>query len=71
METRERPPPNKPVAESSDRVFGIFFAVVFILAGLFPLLGGGRPTGWTFVVAGAVLAAALFKPGWLAPFNRA
>ena len=70
METHERLIRDEPVAGGSDREFGIVFAVVFTVVGLFPLLGGGRPAGWAFVVAVAILATAFFKPGWLAPFNR-
>ena len=44
---------------------------MFVVIGLFPLLGGGPPRGWAFGVAGAFLAVALVRPAWLAPFNRA
>lgn len=59
-----------PATGSSHRSFGIVFAVGLTLVGLFPLLGGGTPRGWALAVAGVVLATALLKPAWLAPFNQ-
>lgn len=70
METHEKLTGGEPVAGNSDRAFGIILAVVCTLVGLFPLLGGETPRGWMLATAGAVLAVVLFKPGWLAPFNR-
>ena len=60
----------EPVKGSSDRGFGVVFAIVFAAIGLFPLLNGESPRGWSLAVAGAILAAALVKAEWLAPFNQ-
>lgn len=56
--------------ESSDRSFGIVFAVVFLVVGLWPILSGAGVRPWSLVVAGAILAVALLAPGWLAGPNR-
>ena len=55
---------------SSDRMFGLVFAAVFLLAGLFTVVSGGaiRPwAGWTGVAFGGLALAA---PRILAPLNR-
>jgi len=59
------------VEGSSDRGFGLVFAAVFTIVGLGPLvLGDGQVRIWALVVALAFLAAALARPGLLAPLNR-
>lgn len=58
------------VKGSSDRGFGIVFAVVFLIVALWPLLGGGALRWWSLAVSGAFLAAALAVPKVLAPLNR-
>ena len=55
----------------SDRAFGILFTVVFAVVGLFPLTGGGSPRTWALATAGVLLAAAVGRPRWLSPLNRA
>ena len=55
----------------SERTFGVAFAVVFTVIGLFPLMGGGAPRAWALTLAGVLLALALVKPALLAPLNRA
>ena len=69
MDTHERLAQDETVVIGSDRVFGIVFAVVFTAIGLFPLLRGASPRGWSLAVAGGFLAVALVKPTWLAPLN--
>lgn len=56
---------------ASERAFGVAFAVVFTVIGLFPLIGGGAPRAWALTIAGVLLALALVKPALLAPLNRA
>ncbi len=59
---------------SSDRTFGIVFAVVFLIVALWPLRAA--PTAfstinwWALAFAVAVLAVALFRPALLRPANR-
>jgi hypothetical protein len=55
---------------SSNRSFGVVFAVVFGIIGLFPLVHGESPRIWSMAIAGVFLLAALVFPGILAPLNR-
>ncbi len=59
------------VKTSSNRSFGIVFAVVFAIVALWPLIGGGAARAWAAAIAGAFLAVALARPSALAPLNRA
>ena len=54
----------------SERSFGIVFAVVFTIIGLWPLWDGGPFRLWALAGAGIFLAAGLFFPALLRPFNR-
>ena len=58
------------VRGSSNRSFGIVFAVVFAIIGLFPLLSGGGVRAWALIVAAAFAVVALAFPAALAPLNR-
>ena len=58
------------VKGSSDRTFGLVFAVLFAVIGLWPLLGGDAVRIWSLGLAVAFLARALVAPGLLAPLNR-
>jgi hypothetical protein len=58
------------IETSSDRSFGIVFAVVFAIIGLWPFLFGGMVRWWSLAIAAAFLAAALIRPAVLAPLNR-
>lgn len=60
----------EPAAKGSERGFGLLFAAVFAAVGLYPAFAGGAPRIWALAAAGAVLAAALARPEWLAPANR-
>lgn len=57
-------------AGGSERAFGIVFAAVFAVVGLWPLAGGGAVRAWALAVAGALVAVALARPRWLAGPNR-
>ncbi len=61
---------DEAVKTSSDRAFGVVFTVVFLIIGLWPLLGGATPRVWALAVAAVFLVAALIRPGVLAPLNR-
>ncbi len=50
------------VKESSDRSFGVVFAAVFALIGLWPLLGGGGARWWALAAAVAFAVVALAAP---------
>lgn len=61
---------NEAVSGSSDRAFGIVFAVVFILIGIVPWMFGGVFRWWSVGVGALFLAVALLLPRVLAPLNR-
>lgn len=58
------------VKGSSNRAFGIVFAVVFAIIGAFPLISGTAPRWWALIVGALFLLAGLAFPGILAPLNR-
>jgi hypothetical protein len=55
---------------SSDRSFGVVFAVVFSVIGLLPLAFGSGVRVWALVLGTAFLLMALAIPRSLAPLNR-
>ena len=61
---------SEEVKGSSNRVFGLVFAVVFGLVGLWPLLDGAGPRWWALFPSGAFFLFALFLPRYLASLNR-
>lgn len=58
------------VAQGSERGFGLVFAVVFAIIGVWPLLAGAGVRIWSLIIAAGFLAAAFFAPRLLAPLNR-
>lgn len=58
------------VEHSSDRSFGLVFAVAFTAFALWPLLHGDSLRVWAMGVAGAFLLVALVVPSILGPLNR-
>ncbi|MBL6935878.1 MAG: hypothetical protein ISR48_10750 [Alphaproteobacteria bacterium] len=56
--------------QGSPRGFGIVFAVVFAVIGLWPLMDGEGARVWALVVAAAFLSLALMRPSLLVPLNR-
>jgi hypothetical protein len=60
----------EPVSGSSNRAFGLVFAAVFAIIGLWPWLFRGQVRVWSVVVGAAFLLAALFWPAALRPLNR-
>jgi hypothetical protein len=59
------------VRTSSDRNFGLVFAVFFALVGLWPLHARGHARVPALVVAAVFLVVALVRPVWLGPLNKA
>ena len=59
-----------PAKTSSNRSFGIVFAIVFLIVGLWPVVGGGLPHVWALIVAALFLTSAIAWPGLLAPLNK-
>lgn len=58
------------VEGSSDRVFGLVFAAVFVLIGAWPLWYGAPPRWWALAVAAAFALVAAARPKLLATPNR-
>ena len=56
LETRDQ------VAPGSERGFGIVFAVVFAIIGLWPLWAGTGVRIWSLAIASVFLVAALATP---------
>ena len=54
---------------SSERAFGILFAVIFMLIGLYPILSGEEVAWWSLILAVFFIGAALVFPRLLIPFN--
>jgi hypothetical protein len=55
---------------SSDRGFGIVFAIFFSLVAFSPLLRRQPVRWWALMVGGGFLIVALAQPAWLRPLNR-
>ena len=70
MSTHEDFSRSHETKRSSDRGFGLVFAAVFAVIGLWPLVGGGALRWWALAVAAAFLAVALVAPRLLGPANR-
>lgn len=58
------------VEGSSDRSFGLTFAVILGIIGLYPVIWGNMPRLWATVPAAGFLAAALLMPTLLGPLNK-
>jgi len=58
------------VKVSSDQSFGIVFALVFLVVGVW-VVSGGQSKGWLFFVSAALfLVIAIARPSILGPLNR-
>src|ERR1700722_6039481 len=55
---------------SSDRVFGLVFAALFLLIGSGPLRHGHPPRWWAYGLAAVFALAALLRPALLSGLNR-
>jgi len=54
----------------SEKGFGVVFAIVFVLIGLYPLVHGGRVRLWALVAAFILLALAFLAPKALSVPNK-
>jgi hypothetical protein len=61
---------DESIQGASNRSFGIVFAVVFTLIGLFPLISNNGVRLWSLAIAAGFLIVALALPTVLAPLNR-
>lgn len=57
------------VKAGSNRVFGIVFAVVFLVIGSFPIISGAELRVWALCVGAIFFMAALAFPAALRPLN--
>jgi predicted membrane metal-binding protein len=58
------------VRVGSERGFGIVFAVVFAVVAVYPIWNGDAIRWWALAIAIFFLAAGMFAPRLLRPFNR-
>jgi hypothetical protein len=58
------------VKMGSDRAFGLVFAAVFLIVGLFPIFGGGEVRVWALVISLTFTIIAFVFPQILQPLNR-
>jgi hypothetical protein len=58
-----------PSGPGSERTFGIVFAILFVIIGCRPLLGGAAPVWWSIALAAAFAIAAVVAPNLLRPLN--
>ena len=70
MSTHEDFDREEHIKGSSNRSFGLVFAVVFFLIGLFPLLGSGSIRLWSLGLGAAFLIVSLLRPQVLQPLNK-
>jgi uncharacterized membrane protein len=61
---------NTEIKIGSERSFGIVFAIVFAIIGLFPLLWGQGPRLWSLAIAAVFLGLAFLRPTILTVPNR-
>ncbi|MBT3916404.1 MAG: hypothetical protein HN731_04795 [Rhodospirillaceae bacterium] len=58
------------VKSGSNKYFGLVFAVVFTVVGLWPLLSDQSPRLWSLGIALALVIISFATPQLLKPFNR-
>jgi hypothetical protein len=61
---------DQQVEGSSDRSFGVVFAIVFLLIAAWPLLQGAAPRWWALGGSAAFALVAVLRPRLLAGLNR-
>lgn len=61
---------SKSAEGSSDRTFGLVFAVFFLFLSLLPLGHGGELHIWAALIAIGILAVTIVVPQSLSPLNR-
>jgi hypothetical protein len=71
MNTHEELTRKHAVRGSSDRAFGLVFAVFFAFVGLAPLWKHHPIRPWALVLSGLFLAVAIVRAAWLHPLNQA
>ena len=70
ISTHERLSDKETVKGSSDRSFGLVFAAVFTIIGLWPLFSSSGVRWWSLAIALVFAGVAFARPSLLAPLNR-
>lgn len=72
MQTHQPIQSFRKIAAGSNRTFGLAFGFLFAILGVWPWIHRGEsPRLWLIILSAAVLTAAVLRPHWLAPLNRA
>jgi hypothetical protein len=58
------------ITRGSDRNFGVVFACIFAIIGLWPMVHGTAPRLWALALAASCLAAGVLRPQLLSPLNQ-
>ena len=58
------------VRQGYERNFGLVFAAIFVIVGLFPLLMGGPIRWWAMAVATIFMLITLYRTQWLVKPNH-
>jgi hypothetical protein len=61
---------DEAIEGSSDRVFGLIFAAIFVAISLWPLIYGTPLRIWALVLGAAFFALSIFRPHSLSWLNR-
>ena len=61
---------DQQVEGSSDRSFGLVFAIAFLLIGAWPLFHGAMPRWWAGAIATVFALVAVVRPALLSGLNR-
>lgn len=70
LDSHENATRSETLKSGSDRAFGLVFAVLFTVIGLWPLIDGGPLRWWSIIMAAALVVISTTFPQILAPFNR-
>jgi len=71
VQTHETVSSFRKVEIGSNRKFGLAFAGLFVLIGLWPIVHHVSPRWWALPIAAVLLILAAFAPRWLSPLNHA
>ena len=61
---------SEKINKSSNRSFGIVFFVVFLLVGIYPILGGENLRIWSLIISLFFLILGLINSKILTPLNK-